>query len=39
MGDDGLWKKQETNWGKKKNSSLGILKQMMFGLVTSVFGL
>lgn len=36
--DDGLWKKAEKRLGKK-NSFLGILKQMLFDLVTSVFGL
>ena len=36
--DDGLWKKAEKKLGKK-NSFLGILKQMLFDLVTSVFGL
>ena len=37
--DDGLWKKAEKKLGKKKNSVLGALKQMLFDLVTSVFGL
>ena len=37
--DDGLWKKAEKKLGKKKNSFLGALKQMLFDLVTSVFGL
>lgn len=36
--DDGLWKKAEKKLGKN-NSLLGILKQMLFDLVTSVFGL
>ena len=36
--DDGLWKKAEKKLGKK-NSFLGILKQMLFDLATSVFGL
>lgn len=36
--DDGLWKKAEKKLGKK-NSFLGVLKQMLFDLVTSVFGL
>lgn len=36
--DDGLWKKAEKKLGKK-NSFFGILKQMLFDLVTSVFGL
>ena len=39
MGDDGLWEKAEKNLGKKKNSFFGALKQMLFDLVTSVFGL
>ena len=37
--DDGLWEKAEKKLGKKKNSFLGALKQMLFDLVTSVFGL
>lgn len=36
--DDGLWKKAEKKLGKK-NSFLGILKQTLFDLATSVFGL
>ena len=36
--DDGLWKQAERKLGKK-NSLLGVLKQMLFDLVTSVFGL
>ena len=36
--DDGLWKQAEKRLGKK-NSFLGMLKQMLFDLVTSVFGL
>ena len=37
--DDGLWEKAEKKLGKKKNSFLGALKQMLFDLVTSVLGL
>ena len=37
--DDGLWEKAEKKLGKKKNSFLGALKQVLFDLVTSVFGL
>ena len=37
--DDGLWEKAEKKLGKKKNSVLSALKQMLFDLVTSVFGL
>ena len=36
--DDGLWKQAEKKMGKK-NSFLGVLKQMLFDLVTSIFGL
>ena len=36
--DDGLWKQAEKKLGKK-NSFLGALKQILFDLVTSVFGL
>lgn len=37
--DDGLWKKAEKKLGKKKSSFLGILKQVLFDLITSIFGL
>lgn len=37
--DDSLWEKAEKKLGKKKSSFLGILKQVLFDLVTSVFGL
>ena len=37
--DDGLWEKAERKLGKKKNSFLGALKQMLFDLLTSIFGL
>ena len=36
--NDGLWKKAEKKLGKKKNSFLGALKQMLFDLATSIFG-
>ena len=37
--DDGLWEKAEKKLGKKKNSFLGVVKQALFDLVTSIFGL
>ena len=37
--DDGLWKKAEKKLARKKNSFLGVLKQMLFDLATSLFGL
>ena len=37
--DEELWKKSKKKLGRKKSSFLGILKQVLFDLVTSVFGL
>lgn len=37
--DDGLWKKAEKKLRRKKSSFLGVVKQALFDLITSVFGL
>lgn len=37
--DDGLWEKAEKKLGRKKSSFLGVVKQALFDLITSIFGL
>ena len=37
--DEDSWKRAKKKLGRKQNSFLGVLKQMLFDLITSIFGL